>query len=223
MSKTALKKSIFPNSTFFEDMGFTYMGPVDGHDVQKLTDMLTWARELRCPVLLHVQTAKGRGCRFGGAGSRPVPRRRAVRSADSGKELKAAVSAVIFRRVRYGADGAGPRGQPSVCAITAAMEYGTGLNRFAEALPDRFFDVGIAEGHAVAMAAGMAKQGMTPGVGGVFDAFCSASFDMLLHDVALDSSCMWCSAVDRAGLVGEDGETHHGMLRRADICRWCRG
>ena len=140
-------------------MGFTYMGPVDGHDVQKLTDMLTWARELRCPVLLHVQTAKGRGCRFA---EQDPGRFHGVEPFDPLTGRSKRPSRPSFSSVFGSELKALAQEDPSVCAITAAMESGTGLTPFAKAHPERFFDVGIAEGHAVAMAAGMAKQGMRP-------------------------------------------------------------
>ena len=205
--KTALKKSIFPNSTFFEDMGFTYMGPVDGHDVQKLTDMLTWARELRCPVLLHVQTAKGRGCRFA---EQDPGRFHGVEPFDPLTGRSKRPSRPSFSSVFGSELTALAQEDPSVCAITAAMESGTGLTPFAKAHPERFFDVGIAEGHAVAMAAGMAKQGMRP-VFAVYSSFLQRGYDMLIHDVSLDGLHV-VFGIDRAGLVGADGETHHGCL-----------
>ena len=204
--KTALKKSIFPNSTFFEDMGFTYMGPVDGHDVQKLTDMLTWARELRCPVLLHVQTAKGRGCRFA---EQDPGRFHGIGPFDvrtgSGKPAAPSFSSVFGETLTRLA-GEDRR----ICALTAAMVDGTGLTKFSKTYPSRFFDVGIAEGHAVATAAGMAKQGLVP-VLAVYSSFLQRGYDMLLHDVAL-SGLHVVLGVDRAGLVGADGETHHGCF-----------
>ena len=205
--KTALKKSIFPNSTFFEDMGFTYMGPVDGHDVQKLTDMLTWARELRCPVLLHVQTAKGHGCRFA---EQDPGRFHGVEPFDPLTGRSKRPSRPSFSSVFGSELTALAQEDPSVCAITAAMESGTGLTPFAKAHPERFFDVGIAEGHAVAMAAGMAKQGMRP-VFAVYSSFLQRGYDMLIHDVSLDGLHV-VFGIDRAGLVGADGETHHGCF-----------
>ena len=205
--KTALKKSLFPDSTLFEDMGFTYMGPVDGHDVQKLTDMLTWARELRCPVLLHVQTRKGKGCHFA---EKDPGRFHGVSPFDpltgkSKQPSRPSFSDVFGQTLTELA-----RVDARLCAVTAAMESGTGLTPFAKACPDRFFDVGIAEGHAVAMSAGMAKQGLLP-VFAVYSSFLQRGYDMLIHDVSLDRLHV-VLAVDRAGLVGADGETHHGCF-----------
>ena len=201
--KTALKKMIFP-CTMFEDMGFTYLGPVDGHNLEQLCTTLQWARDLGCPVLVHVKTQKGRGYppaqanpdRFHGVGPfDPV----------SGAVPEAAedFSAVFGHTMERLAEE-----DPRVCAITAAMVDGTGLKDFARFFPKRFFDVGIAEGHAVAMAAGMAKQGLLP-VFAVYSAFLQRGYDMLLHDVALQDLHV-VFAVDRAGLVGADGATHHG-------------
>ena len=201
--KTALKKLLLP-CTMFEDMGFTYLGPVDGHDLEQLCTTLRWAGELNCPVLVHIKTQKGRGYapaeenpdRYHGVGpfdpeSGAVPPPEADFSAVFGQTME-----------RLAAE------EPRVCAITAAMVDGTGLRGFARYFPDRFFDVGIAEGHAVAMAAGMAKQGMLP-VFAVYSAFLQRGYDMLLHDVALQGLHV-VFAVDRAGLVGADGPTHHG-------------
>lgn len=204
--KTALKKSLLPGSTMFENMGFTYMGPVDGHDVEKLRQMLTWARELDRPVLLHVRTVKGKG--YTPAEQRPGEFH-GVSPFDpkTGKPLRAPVK--CFSDV-FGEELTALAAEDCrVCAITAAMEDGTGLTAFAKAHPERFYDVGIAEGHAVSMAAGMAKQGMIP-VFAVYSAFLQRGYDQLLHDVALSGAHV-VFAVDRAGLVGADGETHHGI------------
>ena len=204
--KTALKKSLLPVSTVFEDMGFAYMGPVDGHDVRSLTDMLRAAKEQSCPVLLHVHTRKGKGYapaerepeRFHGVAPFDPATGRSAPSAPS-------FSSVFGQELERLADA-----DPRICAITAALADGTGLTGFARAHPARFFDVGIAEGHAVAMAAGMAKQGLLP-VFAVYNSFLQRSYDMLAHDVSLDGLHV-VLAVDRTGLVGADGETHHGCI-----------
>ena len=205
--KTALKESLLPGSTMFEKMGFTYMGPVDGHDVEKLTKMLTWAKELHCPVLLHVQTKKGKGYRFA---EKDPGSFHGVSPFDllTGRPKKAA--SVSFSQVAGETLVELAEEDERVCAVTAAMEDGTGLTPFERQYPDRFFDVGIAEGHAVAMSAGMAKQGMKP-VFAVYSSFLQRGFDMILHDIALDQLHV-VLAVDRAGLVGADGETHHGCF-----------
>lgn len=204
--KTAVKETLLPCS-LFEDMGFTYLGPVDGHDVKRLTLLLKYARDLKGPVLLHVRTVKGKGYtpaernpdQFHGVGRFCV---------ETGEVLKGGgtnFSAVFGQALCKIAEE-----DPRLCAVTAAMQGGTGLNGFANRFPDRFFDVGIAEGHAVAMSAGMAKQGMIP-VFAVYSTFLQRSYDMLIHDVALQGLHV-VFAIDRAGLVGEDGETHHGLF-----------
>ena len=208
--KKALKNSILPASTLFEDIGFDYMGPVDGHDVSALTETLQWAKEQEKPVLVHVHTVKGKGYRFA---EQEPERFHGVAPFDvaTGKVIKPgsdSFSAVFGEAL---ADLA--RENPKICAITAAMLDGTGLTKFAGLFPQRFFDVGIAEGHAVAMAAGMAKQGMIP-VFAVYSSFLQRGFDMLLHDTAL-SGLHVVFGVDRAGLVGADGETHHGCFDAA--------
>ncbi len=206
--KTALKKSLLPPvSTMFEDMGFAYMGLVDGHDVARLTAVLQAAKEEKRPVLVHVHTIKGSGYepaqrepeRFHGIG--PF-------DAATGKEKKA--TGETFSSVFGQTLTALAREDEQVCAITAAMGEGTGLTGFACMFPRRFFDVGIAEGHAVAMAGGMAKQGLTP-VFAVYDSFLQRGFDMLVQDVALEHLHV-VLGVDRCGLVGADGETHHGCI-----------
>ena len=201
--KSGIKRAIYPCS-MFEDMGFTYLGPVDGHNVEQLCTTLAWAREMNCPVLLHVRTVKGKG--YEPAEKQPE-RSHGVSPFDPakgpGQERKVDFSYILGHEL---VELAGQ--DRRICAVTAAMAEGTGLQEFASAWPKRFFDVGIAEGHAVAMAAGMAKQGMVP-VFAVYSTFLQRGFDMLLHDVALQQLHV-VLAVDRAGLVGSDGPTHHG-------------
>ena len=204
--KKAVKDAILPCS-MFEDMGFSYVGPVDGHDVKQLTRVLTYAKDLGGPVLVHVKTQKGKGYplaerepdRFHGIG--PF-------DPETGENLRggsASFSAVFGQSLCQLAEQDG-----RICAITAAMQSGTGLDEFARRFPARFFDVGITEGHAVSMAGGMAKQRLLP-VFAVYSTFLQRSYDMLLHDVALQKLHV-VLAVDRAGLVGEDGETHQGIF-----------
>ena len=204
--KTDLKKAILPNATMFEEMGFTYLGPVDGHNVEKLESALRWAKELHCPVLIHVNTVKGKGYL-------PAERRPWLYHGVGAFDPKLGVSPVqktdfsaVFGETMCDLAKEDAR----VCAITAAMADGTGLTRFAEQYPARFFDVGIAEGHACAMAAGMAKQGLVP-VFAVYSSFLQRGYDQLIHDIAL-SDLHVVLAVDRAGFVGADGETHHGVF-----------
>ena len=204
--KTAIKETLLPCS-LFEDMGFTYLGPVDGHDVKGLTRLMTYARDLDGPVLLHVRTVKGKGYapaeaepdRFHGVGKFDPETGKAL---SAGGENFSAVFGEELCRLAEKND--------KLCAVTAAMCPGTGLTEFSRRFPERFFDVGIAEGHAVTMCAGMAKQGMTP-VFAVYSTFLQRAYDMLLHDVALQNLHV-VLGVDRAGLVGEDGETHHGVF-----------
>ena len=205
--KTALKKTLLPGSSMFESMGFTYMGPVDGHDEAALEQSLQWAKEQRCPVLLHVRTVKGRG--YAPAEERPADYHGVPPFApDTGKPLRPA--GPDFSHV-FGAELTALAGEDGrVCAVTAAMQEGTGLTEFAKAYPRRFFDVGIAEGHAVSMAGGMAKQGLVP-VFAVYSSFLQRGYDQLMQDVALDGLHL-VLGVDRAGLVGADGETHHGCF-----------
>ncbi|MBQ3497250.1 MAG: 1-deoxy-D-xylulose-5-phosphate synthase [Oscillospiraceae bacterium] len=204
--KTNIKKSLFPNSSLFEDMGFTYLGPVDGHDTHQLTHVLRWARDLARPVVVHVRTVKGKG--YAPAEKEPssyhgVAAFDPARGVEAGE--RASFSSVFGEELcALAAEDA------RVCAITAAMMDGTMLTRFAQTYPDRFFDVGIAEAHAVTMAAGMAAQGSIP-VFAVYSSFLQRAYDSLIHDVAL-SDLHVVLAVDRAGLVGADGETHHGCF-----------
>lgn len=202
--KKAIKGTLLPSS-MFEDMGFTYIGPVDGHNLSELTRLLKFSKTLEGPVLLHVRTIKGKG--YPPAEHKPANFHGVTPfHVEDGTPLKPGgdnFSAVFGRTlVKLG------QKHPQLCAVTAAMESGTGLTAFAEQFPKRFFDVGIAEGHAVSMCAGMAKQGVIP-VFAVYSTFLQRSFDMLIHDVAIQKlHVVFC--VDRAGLVGEDGETHQG-------------
>lgn len=203
--KEWLKKRLLPGNVF-SGMGMYYLGPVDGHDIGKLETVIRWARELRKPVLVHVITRKGKGYKyaeehpekFHGVGRFDIE---TGELHDSGDCFSAKMGESLSRL----ADGDG-----RIIGITAAMSSGTGMDVFSAAHPDRFFDVGIAEGHAVSMAGGMAKQGMVP-VFAVYSSFLQRGYDMLIHDIALQNlHVVFC--VDRAGLVGSDGETHHGVF-----------
>nr|WP_326164587.1 1-deoxy-D-xylulose-5-phosphate synthase [uncultured Oscillibacter sp.] len=205
--KTLLKKSLVPGSTLFEDMGFTYLGPIDGHDLPRLCDVLSWARELDCPVLVHVKTVKGKGCPFA---ERNPDMFHGVGPFDPATGQLKKAGEETFSSVFGKAMTDFARADGRVCAITAAMADGTGLSGFAKTFPERFFDVGIAEGHGVSMSAGMAAQGLLP-VFAVYSTFLQRGYDMLIHDVALEGLHV-VLGVDRAGLVGADGETHHGCF-----------
>ena len=203
--KEWLKKRLLPGNVF-SGMGMYYLGPVDGHDIGKLETVIRWARELRKPVLVHVVTKKGKGYKyaeehpekFHGVGRFDIE---TGELHDSGDCFSAKMGESLSRL----ADNDG-----RIIGITAAMSSGTGMDVFSAAHPDRFFDVGIAEGHAVSMVGGMAKQGMVP-VFAVYSSFLQRGYDMLIHDVALQNlHVVFC--VDRAGLVGSDGETHHGVF-----------
>lgn len=205
-AKQAVKNAVL-HCSMFEDMGFTYLGPVDGHDVNYLTRLLRYAKELNSPVLLHIKTVKGKGYapaerepdRFHGVG--PFRVEDGAPLSPGGESFSCVFGEALCRLAREGDD---------VAAITAAMPDGTGLTGFAKEFPSRFFDVGIAEGHAVSMAAGMAKQRMIP-VAAIYSTFLQRAYDMLIHDVAIQNLHV-VFGVDRAGLSGEDGETHHGVF-----------
>ena len=203
--KDWVKRSLIP-STIFENMGFQYLGPVDGHDVTELVSLLRIARDMKSPVLLHVLTHKGKGyapaerdpSKFHGIGKFDPMTGKTVASG------KITFSQSFGRTMIELAQN-----NPKLCAITAAMPGGTGLLDFKAQFPNRLFDVGIAEEHAVSMAGGLAKQGMTPVVA-IYSTFLQRAYDQILQDVAMLNLHV-VFAVDRAGLVGEDGETHHGV------------
>ena len=190
----------------FENLGFTYIGPIDGHDVKKLIRYLERVKALKKPVVLHAVTQKGKGYAFAEQ-SPEAFHGIAPFSAETGtllREPQTSCSAVFGETLTALA-----KDDPRIVAITAAMPTGTGLSTFAEAYPDRFFDVGIAEEHAVTMAAALAADGMRPVVA-VYSSFLQRAYDELLHDVCLQNLPV-VIALDRAGLVGEDGETHQGI------------
>ena len=204
--KNKLKRLLLP-ATIFENMGFTYLGPADGHDLPGLVSLLSSARELREPVVVHVVTRKGKGypfaeedpAKFHGIGKFDP---------ETGKKLGAKV---VTYSDSFGATmQALARQDKRVCAITAAMPGGTGLLAFQREFPKRTFDVGIAEEHAVSMAGGLAKQGMIPVVA-LYSTFLQRGFDQIMQDTALLHLHV-VFAIDRAGLVGDDGPTHHGVF-----------
>ena len=200
-------KHFLLQTTIFENMGFKYLGPVNGHDVRELITVLRAAKDLQEPTLVHVVTKKGKGyapaeedpAKFHGIGKfDPV----------TGKKLAS--------KVRTFSDAFGDTmvalaaREPRLCAITAAMPGGTGLLKYMQQYPQRLFDVGIAEEHAVSMAGGLAKQGMIPVVA-IYSTFLQRAFDQLMQDVAMLHLHV-VLAIDRAGLVGDDGPTHHGVF-----------
>ena len=207
MIKQGLKQLLIPGM-LFEDMGITYLGPVDGHDVKQLSRVLNEAKRLDHAVLVHVLTKKGKGyapaeknpSAFHGVNPFDI-------STGKPKKAKTAPSYTdVFSKKLVELAGRDKR----IVAITAAMPDGTGLTRFKNEFPDRFFDVGIAEQHAVTSAAGMAAAGMRPVVA-VYSSFLQRGFDQILHDVCIQNLPV-VFAVDRAGLVGSDGETHQGIF-----------
>ena len=203
--KENVKETVLPDN-IFDDMGFYYIGPVDGHDEQEVERVLRWARDLRQPVLLHVITKKGKGISYTEAhpenyhGVGPFDAATGALPEPKPCFSDAFGSAMISFA----------KNDPRLVAITAAMASGTGLEAFSERYPDRFFDVGIAEGHAVTMASAMAKQGLHP-VFAVYSSFLQRSYDMLIHDAALQAQHI-VLGIDRGGIVGNDGDTHNGCF-----------
>jgi len=206
-------KDIFLPDNMFENMGFYYLGPIDGHDMKTLVRTLRYARELRVPTIVHVLTVKGKG--YEHAESAPE-KYHGVGSFDPGSGIEGHEK-TCFSSVFGSALSEMAEKDEKVVGITAAMVSGTGMDRFAERFPKRFFDVGIAEGHAVSLAAGMAKQGLKP-VFAVYSTFLQRSYDMLIHDVGLDGLHV-VLGVDRSGLVGADGETHQGVFSPGYLCQ----
>ncbi|MBN2201369.1 1-deoxy-D-xylulose-5-phosphate synthase [bacterium] len=200
-------KALLVPSGFFERMGFRYFGPVDGHDLPELLWILREIRKLHGPILLHVMTTKGKGYKYA---EEDATRFHGISSfcLDTGKtppRRNPSYTDVFGETMIRLAEA-----DPSIAAITAAMANGTGLCEFAVRFPSRFFDVGIAEQHAVTFAAGLARQGMRPVVA-IYSTFLQRALDSIIHDVALQNLPV-VFAVDRGGLVGEDGPTHHGCF-----------
>ena len=204
--KDRLRRMLIP-TTIFESMGFTYLGPVDGHDVENLITLLRNARDMHRPVVVHVMTQKGRGYApaeehpklFHGIGKfDPVTGNPCKTNSESFSNVFGSTMVQLASE------------EPKLCAITAAMPGGTGLLDFKAQYTKRMFDVGIAEEHAVSMAGGLAKQGMIPVVA-LYSTFLQRAYDMILQDICMQKLHV-ILAVDRAGLVGEDGETHHGVF-----------
>lgn len=206
-TKSSLKQLIVPGM-FFEDMGITYLGPIQGHNIPMLVRAFNEAKKIEGPVLLHVLTQKGKGYepaetqpdKFHGIG--PFQ----IETGEPENPKKKDTYTDVFGKVLYDEAARNEK----IVAITAAMADGTGLSKFRRKYPDRFFDVGIAEEHATTFAAGLAAGGMKP-VFAVYSSFLQRAYDQLIHDVALQNLPV-VFAVDRAGLVGNDGETHQGIF-----------
>ena len=206
-AKDTIKYFLVP-SMLFEELGFTYLGPIDGHDLFVLKDVLKRAKKLKGPVLIHVVTKKGKGYRpaldnpdiYHGVGSFNVETGEIIKNGN-GQSFSSAFGEAMLELGKK---------DPTIVAVTAAMADGTGLSGFAEKYPDRFFDVAIAEQHAVTFAAGLAREGYKP-VFAVYSTFLQRGYDQLIHDVCLQKLPV-VFAVDRAGIVGHDGPTHHGVF-----------
>lgn len=207
-SKSQLKNMVYSTS-FFEELGFVHLGPVNGHDIQMLTDALTRAKQLRRPVFIHVETTKGKGYRYaeqnpghyhGVPSFNPKVGNGTPQPGNNFSEAMGKYLAALAKK------------DDRICAVTAAMKYGTGLNYFCKEFRSsgRFVDVGIAEQYAVTYSAGLASKGKLPFFA-VYSSFLQRSYDQLVHDCSIEPRHV-VLGVDRAGLVGEDGETHHGIF-----------
>jgi len=204
----ALKHLVIPGK-LFEDMGLRYLGPIDGHNIPEMIEVFNSIKNLPSPQLVHIVTRKGKGYSFA---EKDAIKYHGIScfSRDTGEVTKASGKPPTYSEIfgRTMIELASKRSD--IVAITAAMPDGTKLTQFSKEFPDRFFDVGIAEGHAVTFAAGLAHQGLRPVIA-VYSTFVQRAFDQIMHDVALDKlNVVIC--LDRAGLVGDDGPTHHGMF-----------
>lgn len=211
-AKAGIKQALY-RCSFFEDLGLYYVGPIDGHDLGALIHAIQWAKSLNKPVLLHITTTKGKGyvhseekpdSYHGVASFSPEEGLTETRGGDFSQAFGESLCALAAK-------------EEKIVAISAAMGDATGLETFRQQYPQRFFDVGIAEGHATTMAGGMAKGGLIP-VFAVYSSFLQRAYDMLLNDVALQKLHV-VFAVDRAGLVGGDGETHQGIFDVGFLCQ----
>lgn len=207
--KRSIKQLIIPKM-FFEDIGFKYLGPVDGHNIEQLENILKLSKQVEEPVLIHVLTKKGKGYKI--AEENPDKFHATgpfdLETGKSKKEKKADYSKIFGEKLVELA-----KKNDKIVAITASMKDGTGLTKFAGEFPNRFFDIGIAEQHAMCLAAGMAKEGIIPVVP-IYSSFYQRAYDQVIHDIAIQElPVVMC--VDRAGVVGADGETHQGTLDMA--------
>lgn len=204
-----LRRRIYHSATFFEDLGFRYYGPIDGHDIDALVAALETAKAHNHSVLVHVNTVKGKGynpaeknpTQFHGVGQFDIE---TGEPKSSGETFSSSFGKIVCDLASH---------DSRICCITAAMTEGTGLSEFAKNYPKRFFDVGIAEQHAVTFASGLARNGMIP-IFAVYSTFLQRSYDQLIHDVAMQNLKI-IFGIDRAGFVGEDGESHQGVFDTA--------
>ncbi|BBW95655.1 1-deoxy-D-xylulose-5-phosphate synthase [Geobacillus sp. FSL W8-0032] len=203
-------KYLLVSGVFFEELGFTYLGPVDGHDFEDLLENLRYAKKMKGPVLVHVITKKGKGYSpaendkigtWHGTGPYKIETGTFVKTKEAGPSWSALVSETVRRLART---------DPRIVAITPAMPVGSKLEGFASEFPERMFDVGIAEQHATTLAAGLATQGMKPFLA-IYSTFLQRAYDQVVHDVCRQNVNVFF-AIDRAGLVGADGETHQGVF-----------
>ncbi len=204
--KKSIKQIVIPKM-YFEDIGFRYIGPVDGHNLKQLEEILEVCKNLDGPVLLHILTKKGKGYKIAEENPNKFHSTPAF-NLETGEKInknKKSYSSVFGEKIKDIA-----KSNEKIIAITAAMAEGTGLESFAKEFPDRFFDVGIAEQHAIGMAAGMTKSGLIPIVP-IYSSFLQRAYDQLVHDVAIQKLPV-IVCVDRAGIVGADGETHQGLF-----------
>lgn len=205
-SKAAFRRSLY-DGRLFEDFGFNYVGPVDGHDIFELNRLFKNIRGIEGPLLIHVNTVKGKGFALAEANPGAYHGVGKFNTLDGNEDISIADSfSNVFGRKLAEVSSE----NRDICAVTAAMKYATGLNFFKRKYPNRFFDVGIAEEHAVTFCAGLARGGKKP-VFAIYSTFLQRGYDQLFQDVALDRMDVML-AIDRAGLVGEDGETHHGLF-----------
>ncbi|NLI01325.1 MAG: 1-deoxy-D-xylulose-5-phosphate synthase, partial [Chthonomonadales bacterium] len=208
--KHSVTNIVAPEQTgvVFEQMGFEYIGPLDGHDIPLMVDVFRQVKQMKGPVLVHLSTTKGKGCEFAENNARKYHAVTPFEPA-TGEALKASSGATytsVFAETLVELAEADDK----IVGITAAMPDGTGINKLQERFPERAFDTGIAEEHAVCFAAGLAAAGMRPVVA-IYSTFLQRAYDMIIHDVALQRLPV-IFALDRAGLVGEDGGTHHGAF-----------
>ncbi len=201
LAKNILKEAIYDNSTLFENLGYTYIGPVDGHNLEDMIEALSVAKLINRPCVVHVQTTKGKG--YKPAEQNPGEFHAIAKK---GSSKPALTYSEVFGTAMEQLGIHDKR----ICGITAAMKYATGMNYFAASCPERFFDAGIAEQHSVTFAAGLAVEGMLP-VFAVYSTFLQRGYDQIIHDCAIENTHVTL-AIDRAGFVGEDGETHQGVF-----------
>ena len=204
--KNSIKQLVIPKM-YFENIGFRYLGPIDGHNIQSLEEILNISKNLDGPVLIHVLTKKGKGYKPAEENPNKYHSTSAfdIETGEKRKNFGKDYSAVMGDKLVELA-----RKDDRIVAVTAAMEDGTGLSKFAKEFPNRFFDVEIAEQHALGMVAGMAKHGLKPVIP-IYSSFLQRGYDQLVHDIAMQELPVTV-CVDRAGIVGNDGETHQGIL-----------